>query len=105
MVIRGIFIPVMLTSIESLPAVLAERLQSRRLELGWSRATLAARAAVAPETLRAFERTGQISLARLVRLAVALGVDDELERLFIAPPAPKSLDDVLAQGKRRQRGR
>jgi len=85
--------------------VLAQRLRERRLSLGWSRATLGERAAVSPETLRAFERTGQISLPRLVRLAVALGVDGELERLFAEPPVPESLAELSARAKTRQRGR
>ncbi|MBX3132776.1 MAG: helix-turn-helix transcriptional regulator [Gemmatimonadaceae bacterium] len=89
----------------TLPQRIAERLRARRLALGWSRRTLAERAAVAPETLRAFERSGQISLARLVRLAVALGVDAELERLFVVAPAPRSLDELAPPAPRRQRGR
>jgi hypothetical protein len=40
-----------------------------------------------------------------VRLAVALGVDAELERLFEAPPMPQSLDDLAPAAPRRQRGR
>lgn len=92
-------------SLTSIPQLLAERIRQRRLALGWSRRTLAERAAVAPDTLRAFERSGQISLARLARLAVALGVDAELERLFSAAPPVQSLDELAAQSKRRQRGR
>lgn len=84
---------------------IADRLRLRRLALGWSRRSLGERAAVSPETLRAFERTGQISLPRLVRLSVALGVDGELERLFAAPPPPRSLDDLPSPGTKRQRGR
>lgn len=67
--------------------------------------TLAERASVAPETLRAFERTGQISLPRLLRLCVALGLEQEVERLFSSPPPPRSLDDLPAPAKRRKRGR
>ncbi|WKW12468.1 helix-turn-helix transcriptional regulator [Pseudogemmatithrix spongiicola] len=92
-------------SIESLSLRIAQRLRERRLALGWSRRTLAERSAVAQETLRAFERTGQIALPRLVRLAVALGVDQELERLFATPPMPQSLDDLQPTAPRRQRGR
>lgn len=95
----------MLPSISTLPVRIAERLKERRLALGWSRATLATRAAMSAETLRAFERSGQISLPRLARLAVALGVEGELERLFSAPPRTQTLDELAAQGKRRQRGR
>ena len=95
----------MFDAVESIPSRIAERLKERRLALGWSRPTLAARAAVSPATLRAFERTGQISLPRLARLAVALGVEGELERLFTTPPRAQTLDELAAQSKRRQRGR
>jgi transcriptional regulator with XRE-family HTH domain len=95
----------MLAAVESIPARIAQRLKERRLALGWSRNTLGARAAVSPATLRAFERTGQISLPRLARLAVALGVDGDLDRLFSTPPRAQTLDELAAQAKRRQRGR
>ncbi len=101
----GILMSLVLQTIESIPSQIAARLKERRLALGWSRTTLAERAAVAPATLRAFERTGQISLARLARLAVALGLDAELERLFSTPPIAQTLDELAAQAKRRQRGR
>ena len=95
----------MLAPVESIPSRIADRVKAHRLALGWSRATLAARAAVSAETLRAFERTGQISLPRLARLAVALGVDGELERLFSTPPRVETLDELAARSTRRQRGR
>ncbi len=85
-------------------AAIGRRVQERRIERNWSRLELAARAQVSPDTLKAFERTGQISLRRLVRLSVALGCADELNRLFIAPP-PTTLAEVEARGQRRQRGR
>lgn len=84
---------------------IAERVRTHRLMLGWSRKRLAERAAVSPETLKAFERTGQISLRRLARLSVALRLDDELAKLFNTPPKPQTLDDLMVAGKRRQRGR
>ena len=87
-----------------IPKLIAGRLHARRLELGWSRETLGAHAAISPATLREFERTGQVSLRRLVRLADALGVRDELEVLFRPRPAT-SLESVAARAQRRQRGR
>lgn len=84
--------------------LLAARIQARRLELGWSRETLAERAAVSPATLRAFERTGQVSLRRLIRIADALGMRDEVEGLFQPRPLT-SLAEVAARSQRRQRGR
>lgn len=95
----------MLPTIESIPVQIARRIKERRLALGWSRVRLANRAAVSVETLRAFERTGQVALHRLVRLAVVLGLRDEMEKLFATPPPPASLDDMLSQSKPRQRGR
>lgn len=82
---------------------LARRLQARRLELGYSRNTLGELAAVSPETLRAFERSGQVSLRRLIRLADALGLRDELVGLFAAPRI-RSLEELPTR-RTRQRGR
>ena len=87
-----------------LPAAIAQRVRERRVDRGWSRLELSKRAQVSPETLKAFERTGQISLRRLVRLSVALGCVDEWDGLF-RPTAPTSLDEVEAGARRRQRGR
>ena len=59
---------------------------------------------MSPATLRAFERTGQVSLRRLVRLADALGLRDELDQLF-RPRTATNLAELAARAKRRQRGR
>lgn len=96
--------PVLVEPNLDLSTAIAARLQARRLELGWSRDTLSERAAVSPATLRAFERTGQVSLRRLVRLADALGLRDELERLFL-PREVRSLEELAERSQRRQRGR
>lgn len=96
--------PVLIEENLDLSTAIAARLQARRLELGWSRDTLSERAAVSPATLRAFERTGQVSLRRLVRLADALGLRDELERLFL-PREVRSLEELAERSQRRQRGR
>jgi transcriptional regulator with XRE-family HTH domain len=89
---------------QDLSRELGRRIERRRLDLGWSRETLGARSAVSPATLRAFERTGQVSLRRLVRLADALGLRDELDQLFRPRPAT-TLDQLAAWAERRQRGR
>lgn len=87
---------------QEIAAELARRVRTRRLDRGWTQAEMAARANVALDTLKKFERTGQISLVRLVRLTVALGTLREMEGLF-REGAPASLD-ALEQPKRR-RGR
>lgn len=92
------------TSVFDVSAELGRRVQQRRVERGWSRIELAERAQLSPETLKAFERTGQISLRRLVRVSVALGCADDWDRLFRSAP-PTTLAEVEARGRRRQRGR
>lgn len=88
---------------DDLARLLAQRVQARRLALGLSRKRLGELAAVSPETLRAFERTGQVSLRRFIRLADALGLGGELTALFAAPTI-RSLEELPSR-KARQRGR
>ena len=63
-------------------AEIAKRLMSKRLEKTWTREELARRADINIYTLKRFERTGQISLERLIAICKALGSFDELERVF-----------------------
>jgi transcriptional regulator with XRE-family HTH domain len=67
---------------------------------------LAARAGVAPDTLKRFEQTGQISLERLVKLAVALDAMAGFEGLFPEPVAT-SLNELeaITTARTRRRGR
>lgn len=81
---------------------LGSRVRALRLAHGWTQAELAARAGVALDTLKKFERTGQLSLERFVRLVIALGTGRELEGL-LSNSVPSSLQ-MLEQPKR-QRGR
>lgn len=94
--------PVTLFSPPEVSKTLALRLRARRLDRGWTQAELAERSNVAVDTLKKFERTGQISLVRMVRLTMALGCVDEVEHLF-RQSVPASLD-ALEQPER-QRGR
>ncbi|MDP1823963.1 MAG: helix-turn-helix transcriptional regulator [Archangium sp.] len=83
---------------------LGARCRGLRLELGWTQAELARRAGVALSTLRHFERTGQISLERLVMLAATLRSLDAFEKLLQLPQA-NSLEEIEARQTKRQRGR
>lgn len=83
---------------------LALRVRALRLEREWTQAELGRRAEVALPTLRVFERTGKISLERLVRLAIALDALGNFDALF-ALPAVRSLDELEARETKRQRGR
>lgn len=85
---------------------MADRVRDRRLARGWTQAELAERAGLALPTLKLFERTGHISLDRLLRIASALGALDDFRAPF-APPPPRSLDEIEAQasGPERRYGR
>src|SRR5690348_207243 len=61
---------------------LAKRLTAIRLKKTWTREMLADHADINVHTLKRFERTGQISLERLIAIAKSLDVLLEIERLF-----------------------
>lgn len=61
---------------------IAKRLTAIRLQKAWTRETLATQANVNVHTLKRFERTGQISLERLIAISQALDNHAEVERLF-----------------------
>ena len=92
---------------EALIHQLAQRVRERRLARGWSRAELSARSGVALATLQKFEQTGQVSLERLLRLADALEVLRDFERILAEPAPAQSLTELGAArvARRRKRGR
>lgn len=67
--------------------LLAERLNSLRLQAHYKRTTLAERAGVTVASLKRFETTGQISLKNLLRLAHALERLPEFAELLNPPQA------------------
>lgn len=74
---------------------LAQRERQSRKALGLSQEALAERADVSLGSLKRFERTGQISLESLLKLAFALGCLDEFEILFSPRDEPGSLDEII----------
>ncbi len=83
---------------------IADRVRSRRLDRNWTQDMLAERSGVSLSTLRRFEQKGQISLERLLKLAVALDALDEFRELFRAPRV-RTLDELEASEKERRRAR
>lgn len=59
-----------------------------------SQKELASRSGVSLGSLKRFEQTGEISLQSFTKLAIALGVEEELEALFREVPF-QSIDEVL----------
>lgn len=85
---------------------IAGRAKARRLVLNFSQAALARRSGVSLGSLKRFERTGQISLAALLKLALVLDGLEAFDALFPAQPTViKSLSELMHDEKKRQRGR
>lgn len=83
---------------------LAKRVRERRLERGWSQEEIAERAGISAGTYVLFERTGKISLLRLIRLLDVLGLMAQIDQIAAADSfAAKTLDEITAP--KRQRGR
>ena len=97
--------PLQLHTPEDIARLLATRVRSLRLRHAWKQSTLAERSGVSLPTVRRDERTGQTSVANLLRLCLALGCLDEFARLIVPPPA-ESLAELEARASRpaRQRG-
>lgn len=86
----------MLKTAEELRIELAHRIRDRRLALGWTQKDTATRSGIAYMTWRRLETEGNASISDLVRAAIALRCEDELERLFPIPAAT-SMDALLAR--------
>jgi transcriptional regulator with XRE-family HTH domain len=78
-----------------------QNLKQLRLAKGWTQDEMAERSGVAVSTLKLLEAKGQGSFQRLIRVAVALGVDGELRGLFGQPLAMKSIEAVKLSGRQR----
>lgn len=64
---------------------LGERLKSARQAKGMQQAELALRCGISRNTLLALESRGQGSMATFVRVALVLGLVDQLQALFVMP--------------------
>ncbi len=86
--------------------MLARRVKAVRLDRGWTQQEVAERAGLTLATYRRFERTGKVSLERLLKLAVVLDARAGFDQLFAAPPA-RSVADLERRAERqtRKRGR
>lgn len=84
---------------------IATRVKALRLRRHWSREELATYSEVNIYSLKRFERTGKISLERLLRLCAALEVLEDFNHIL----KPRERIDVnqwsVSQRKIRQRGR
>ncbi len=85
--------------------ILASQVKRLRLERRWSRLDLAMHAGINVYTLKHFERTGQISLERLLKICQKLDILSDIVRAF-KPRKRVDVDNWTAKaGIERQRGR
>lgn len=77
---------------------LAARVKARRLELDITQEGLAKRAGVKLPTYRKFERSGEISLMSLLKIAFAMDCLDEFKQVF-AKPKYRTMADLLNEKK------
>ena len=85
--------------------VIVRRLREHRIARQWTQREMAQRAGIKFETFRAFERTGQISLNRFLRILDVLGLLDQIE--FESPNSTRTIDEVVTPRAKppRQRAR
>lgn len=97
-----------LQSPEDVAHALRDRMKRRRLALNLSQAGLAERSGVNLHSLRRFEKTGLIALDSLLKIALVLGVLADFDQIAagdLKPEDTRSLDEILASSKTRNRGR
>ncbi len=85
----------------SLARNIGHRLRTLRLAKGWTQDELAELSGVAVSTLKLIESKGQGSFQRLIRIAVALGVDGEIRDLFASHSAVESIEAVKRAERQR----
>lgn len=92
-------------SLRSAPEVaadLASRIRARRLQRAWTQAEMARRAGLKEPTYVLFERTGKISLLRLLKVLDLLGLMDEFDRIGRERDfAGLKLEDVVKPPRKR----
>lgn len=73
---------------------IADRIVRLRKRKKISQKELAVRSGVSLGSLKRFEQTGEISLKSLTMLAIALGVEGELDTLFSEVPF-ESIEEII----------
>ena len=86
---------------------IAKSARAKRLELNLSQKKLSEHSGVSFGVIKKFERTGQISLEPLLKIAFILDSLEEFKILFkpTSPERVKSIDELLKKKKIRKRGR
>lgn len=86
---------------------IADKVKAKRLAFNLSQRTLSEKAGVSYGVLKKFERTGQIALLSLLKIALVLDALSDFQQLFMPnkPESALSLDLLMKENKKRKRGR
>lgn len=76
---------------------ISQRFKTIRKNRKVSQQRLSELSGVSYASIRRFEKTGDISLASLVKLALALQLYDDLDNLFKIRKEYKSIEDVISE--------
>lgn len=91
-----------LKSAPELAADLASRIRERRLRRGWTQAEIARRTGLKEPTYVLFERTGRISLLRLLKVLEVLELSGEFERIGAQQDLHGlTMDDIVKPQRKR----
>jgi transcriptional regulator with XRE-family HTH domain len=97
-------LPIELQTPLDIRRALARRVKVLRLERGWTQQEVAGRAGLALATYRIFERSGRISLDRLLKLALIFEALSGFDQLFALKPI-RSLAELEQREERSSRKR
>jgi len=88
----------------SIAEKLALRLRKRRLFLNMTQKSLSEKSSVSLGSIKRFEKSGEVSLKHLLKLALVLDALDEFHNLFHKEDY-NSIDDILKSRKQKERKR
>jgi transcriptional regulator with XRE-family HTH domain len=98
-------LPVELKTPREIARTLSQRVRTLRLDRAWTQKEAAERAGIALATYQRFERTGRISLERLLKLAVIYDAVAGFEHLFAVAPARSLAELERLDRPARKRGK
>ena len=78
---------------------IAEKAKAKRKLLKLTQATLAERSGVSLGSIKRFERTGEVSLSHLLKIAMVLGCLGDFSELF-RKPEYTSIEEILNEGNK-----
>lgn len=87
-----------LKSPDGVSSEIAYRMSARRKEKKITQVRLAEYSNVSLGSIKRFERTGEISLSSLIKIAFVLGCEDDFDGLF-AKRGYASIEEVIRAGK------